>query len=131
MALVPMEFDNTAITTATGTYTTAAWATGSNTCTWTAPSAGTYLIWMRFQYSGSGNWTRYSQFQMKGTATRYFSSDGLDFFWNGDENSRSYRNIVEISAPIMATAGQTIIPYIHTDTANAPFSVNIIGLKVA
>ena len=116
-------------TSAQGKYTTASWATGTNTCTWTAPATGVYIVWMRFLLDDASatNRNTYKQFSMRGTAIRLLY-DQLYYDTNGTNVPLVTR---VISQPVRATQGQTIIPYVHTDTAGVVYTVNIGALRIA
>ena len=118
-----------AYSTASGTYTTAAWATGTNTCTWTAPATGIYIVWVRYELQSADTATRnqYKQLQMTGTATRLLDNVLYYDTTNGTDNSFVSRTI---SQPVSATQGQTITPYIHTGTAGTVFNVKVTALKI-
>ena len=115
--------------TATGTYTTAAWAEGTNTCTWTAPSDGTYIAWMTFELNDDtqANRNMYKQLQMVGSATRLLDAM-LYYDGTGTAGQMIKRTI---SQPIKATAGQTVRPYVHTGVAGVVFNVKILAVKIA
>ena len=123
---------STPYTQANGTYTTAAWAAGTNTCTWTAPRTGLYLIFARFTNESDSQAKVYKQFQLKGTATRI--TGDVFFYQNGTSSSSSsdsanaavkgFQGCVLVSA----TQGQTIIPYVHTPQAEIEWTVNLTGL---
>ena len=36
-----------------------------------------------------------------------------------------------ISQPVVATAGQTIIPYVHTPTAGIVFNIAVVAMRIA
>lgn len=111
-------------TTATGTYTTATWSAGTNTCTWTAPKTGVYLIFARFQANDYSAAQPYKQLQLHGTATRIM---GDLAFWQDVANSSFVEGVI-VSMPVYATQGQTVIPYVHTDTANKVWNMTITGV---
>lgn len=111
-------------TTATGTYTTASWSAGTNTCTWTAPKTGVYLIFARFQANDYSAAQPYKQLQLKGTATRIM---GDLAFWQDVANNAFVEGVI-ITMPVYATQGQTVIPYVHTDTANKVWNMTITGV---
>lgn len=111
-------------TMATGTYTTASWATGTNTCTWTAPKTGYYLIFAKFQANDYSVAQPYKQLQIKGTATRIM---GDMMFWQ-DVASNSFVEALVGCLPVYAVKGQTIIPYVHTDVAGKVWNMTITGL---
>lgn len=116
-------------TTASGVYTTKAWGEGTNTCTWTAPSDGIYIVWMQYQLqdSSSANRTTYRQLQMIGTAQRLLANM-LYYDAVATENPFVARTI---SQPVRALQGQTIIPYIHTNVADIKYDVKVIAVKIA
>lgn len=119
-------------TTVSGTYTTAAWSTGTATnCTWSAPRDGKYIIWMYFQANPESGAHMYKQLQANGTATRPL---GNVLFYQGGETSTgsSVKSVISImtSFPITATSGQTIYPYIHTPVANQTWTIKITGMYV-
>lgn len=113
-------------TEASGTYTTAVWADGSNTCIWTAPKTGFYLMFALFQTSSWQAGTKYKQFQLHGTATRLLSNLLL---FQADGSSGYIQGITGCT-PVYATQGQTIIPYIHTDTAGMEWTIKLFGLFI-
>lgn len=118
-----------AISKASGTYKTAAWATGTNTCTWKAPAAGTYLIFMIYALSDNNatNRSKYVQFQLRGTCTNELAQS----IYYDEAQSGSGRVYREITAPVTASAAnQTVIPYIHTDTANVNYNVYITAVRL-
>ena len=113
---------------ASGTYKTAAWADGTNTCTWKAPAAGLYIVWMRFDLSdaSAANRGAYVQLQMRGTATRLFNNT---LYY--DAEAASPRVVRTMCQPVSATAAnQTIVPYIHTPTANVTYNVSVIAIRL-
>lgn len=66
------------VSAAEGTYKTKADGTpGTNTCVWKAPSAGQYLVLVRFQaQSYSTDFGGYKMFQVKGTSPRIWDNLG-------------------------------------------------------
>lgn len=124
----------TPYTQATGTYTTAAWSAGTNTCTWTAPRTGLYIIWARFDTENTTKAKVYKQLQLKGTATRI--SGDLLLYQDGGVSSSSSEStyqaiqIFESSKLVYAEQGQTIIPYIHTPEAGIVWDVRLTGLFI-
>lgn len=113
---------------ASGTYKTAAWGDGTNTCTWKAPAAGLYIVWMRFDLSdaSAANRGAYVQLQMRGTATRLFNNT---LYY--DAEAASPRVVRTMCQPVSATAAnQTIVPYIHTPTANVTYNVSVIAIRL-
>lgn len=121
----------TPYTQATGTYTTAAWATGTNNCTWTAPRTGLYIIWARFDLNDDEKAQIYKQLQLKGTATKI---DGdLLLYQPGPTSATSNHYgiaIFESSKLIYAEQGQTIIPYVHCPEAGIVWNVRLTGLFI-
>lgn len=123
----------TPYTQVTGTYTTAVWSAGTNTCTWTAPRTGLYILFARFDIDNDSNAKFYKQLQLKGTATR-IDGDLLFYEPGGDASSASTENnhkavaIFTGSKLIYAEQGQTIIPYIHTPEAGIVWNVKFTGL---
>lgn len=119
-------------TTVSGTVTTGAWAEGSRTVTWTAPTTGFYLIWMRYELndSSAANRNLYRQLQMRGTATKLV--DSVLYYDASAASGMTYPFTTRtISQPVYATAGQTIYPYIHTGTAGIVYNVIITAVKIA
>jgi len=119
-------------TTAEGQYTTAAWATGTNTCVWTAPKTGLYIIWAYFIANSDDSMKVYKQLQLKGTATRLLSDMLLYQAGPGTPDSTTQNKIAggAFSTLVQAQAGQTIIPYIHTPVANLKWNVKIVGMFI-
>lgn len=120
-------------TTASGKYTTATWAMGTNTCVWTAPADGTYIVWMFFGLDDASvaNRNAYRQLQMRGTATKpmgNFVGNGLFYDTSASASPFVRRTI---SQPVIAEAGQTIYPYVHTDVAGTVYSVFVVALRIA
>lgn len=116
--------------TASGQYTTAEWASGTNTCTWTAPSDGIYIVWMQFTLNAqdSANRKAYKQLQMRGTAERLLANS---LYYDAAVAGDSQFVARTISQPVRAQQGQTIQPYVHTGTAGIVFDVNIVAMKIA
>lgn len=124
----------TPYTQATGTYTTANWAPGTNNCVWTAPKTGLYIIFASFniQNDSLSNAKVYKQFQLKGTATR-LNGDVLLYQGGPTESSSTvdaHKAIatIQTSTLIYAQQGQTIIPYVHTPEAGIEWDVKLTGL---
>lgn len=122
-------------TTAEGQYTTATWATGTNTCTWTAPKTGLYIVWAYFIASNDDAMKVYKQFQLKGTATRLLSDMLLYQAGAGSpttDTSGTWNKIGggTFSTLVQAQAGQTIIPYIHTGADGLKWNVKIVGMFI-
>lgn len=116
---------------ASGQYTTAQWTYGTNTCTWTAPEPGLYLVWMKYGLADPSNTNRnaYKQLQMTGTATRLL--DSTLYYDAGISDGSAFASRT-ISQPVyVSSAGQTITPYVHTGAAGIVFDVKIIGVKIA
>ena len=119
-------------TTAEGQYTTASWATGTNTCTWTAPKTGLYIVWAYYINADDNAYRIYKQFQVKGTATRLVS-DMLLYQAGPDSTSESSWDKIAggtFSTLVYAQAGQTIIPYVHTPVAGLKWNVKIVGMFI-
>lgn len=119
-------------TMAEGQYTTASWATGTNTCTWTAPKTGLYIVWVYYINADDNACRVYKQFHAKGTATRLVS-DILLYQEGADSTSESPWNKIAggtFSTLVQAQAGQTIIPYVHTPVANLKWNVKIVGMFI-
>ncbi len=119
----------TPYTQATGTYTTAEWAEGTNTCTWTAPKTGLYIIFSRFDLQNDSKVQIYKQLQLKGTATRI--TGDLLLYQPGPASATSSDLGIAIftgATLVYAQQGQTIIPYIHTPQAGIVWNVRLTGL---
>lgn len=116
------------VSTASGTYTTASWATGTNTCTWAAPADGTYIIWENFSYI-SGKVLKYVAFRFNTAsgANQILNTKDL-MFQNTTVEGISLGTT--ISAPFICSAGATITPYIHTDIAGTVFNVKIAAMRI-
>lgn len=115
-------------TTATGQYTTAAWATGSNTCIWNAPAVGTYIIWCCFiAHTDDQNIKRaYKQFRIATTGSMW---KPYGMYATGGNNGEVMGYTVVL--PVFITAvGQKVTPYIHCDTAGLVFDVDILALRI-
>lgn len=121
---------NGTTSTASGQYTTAAWASGTNTCTWTAPSDGIYIVWMQFilTVEDTANRNAYKQLQMIGTAERLLANV---LYYDAEVSDNSQFVSRTISQPVRARQGQTIQPYVHTKVAGIVFNVKIIAMKIA
>ena len=115
---------STSYTTATGNYTTAEWSEGTNTCTWTAPKTGLYIIWAYFILENDTNANIYKQIQLRGTSTRITDNRLL---YQTSITSGGVAGL-QGSMLVYATQGQTVIPYIHTPTANVAWDVKLTGL---
>lgn len=116
---------------ASGQYTTASWAYGTSTCTWTASEVGLYLVWIKYELADTSatNRNAYKQLQMSGTATRLL--DSTLYYDAGISDGSAFASRT-ISQPVyVSSAGQTITPYVHTGTAGIVFNVKIIGVKIA
>lgn len=111
-----------------GSYTTKKWAIGTRTATWTAPASGTYLIFMYISLSSDvlANRQAYKQLQFQGTATIPINALYYDFSVS-NETSFIGRTIV---SPIIAEAGQTVYPYIHTDKADVVYNYTMFSLRL-
>lgn len=112
----------TPYTQVSGTYTTAAWATGTNTCTWTAPRTGLYIVWMHYSLQDDTNASIYHQLHMRGTASK--ANGNMMLYETGNSSNAAF----EGSKLISAEQGQTIIPYVHCPTAGIVWNVYITGL---
>ena len=123
---------STAYTQATGKYTTAEWTTGTNTCTWTAPRTGLYIVWMYYNLVDDSKAKVYHQLQMQGTASR--ANGSVMLYQVGVTSSSStennYKGIAsfEGSKLVSAQQGQTVIPYVHCPEAGIEWNVSITGL---
>ena len=111
-------------TTVSGKYTTAAWTIGKNTCTWTAPATGTYIVWIYYFMDDDSKASIYKQFQFHGNAT--FSIGNALFY--EPEGGKVTASV--ISQPVTANAGQIVTPYVHTGTAGVVFTVVIAGMRI-
>lgn len=118
------------ISKATGKYTTAQWTTGTNTCVWTAPQSGMYIVWMSFTLNDVRveNRRTYKQLQMRGTAIGQVGST-LYYDTSSPDDVPFVQRI--ISQPVLATEGQTVIPYVHTGTADIVYDITITAIKIA
>ena len=117
-------------TTASGTYTTATWAQGTRTVTWTAPANGIYIVWMQYKLTdeAAANRNSYKQLQMLGTATNLLHNN---LYYDSAVTSNGAFVGRTISQPVLANQGQTIYPYVHTDIAGIVYNVRIIAVKIA
>lgn len=129
-----LNFNIGSFTTATGVYTTARWVDGENTCIWTAPKAGNYIVYIYFYPQEDASARIYKQFQLKGTTTRPL---GNMLFYQHSTNeistAASDKTVVGgvFSTPVIATsARQTIYPYIHSPVAGLKWNVTIVGIYV-
>lgn len=116
-------------TQATGTYTTAEWSAGTNTCVWTAPKTGLYILFSRFDLNNDSNAQIYKQLQLKGTATR-INGDLLLYQPGSTSATSNHLGIAVFTGCtlVYAKQGQTIIPYIHTPQAGIVWNVRFAGL---
>ena len=116
--------------TASGTYTTASWAAGTNTAVWTAPSDGLYIVWMTFelQDANAENKNAYKQLQMIGSSERLVHNL---LYYDGDTSANGQAIKRTICQPVRATAGQTVIPYVHTPKVGMVFTIKIVAVKIA
>lgn len=115
-------------TTATGQYTTAVWATGTNTCTWNAPAVGTYIIWCCFAAHSDDQKIKkaYKQYRIATTGSLW-KPYGM-YAVGGDGGEVMGYTVV---LPVFITAvGQKVTPYIHCDTAGLVFDVDILALRI-
>lgn len=119
----------TPYTQVTGSYTTAEWSAGTNTCIWTAPKTGLYIIFSRFDLNDDTKAQIYKQLQLKGTANRI--TGDLLLYQPGSANVTSNSLGISIftgATLVYAQQGQTIIPYIHTPQADIVWNVRFTGL---
>ncbi len=122
-----------AYTKASGKYTTAAWGTGSNSCIWTAPETGIYIIWASFSTTDDGSKT-YKQLHLRGTSTKLLS-DNVLLYQQGESYTSSAnlnKSIVMYKGciPIYAEKGQTVTPYVHSPVAGNVWNVTILGMRI-
>lgn len=114
----------------TGQYTTAVWARGTNTATWTASEDGLYIAWMRFELhdptTKNKNIYKQLQFTTNGTAlmnvNQYYDSPSDTTFGN--------YVVRTICMPFILKAGNTITPYVHTGKAGIVFDIQICAVKL-
>ena len=121
-------------TKATGNYTTAVWAYGTTTCTWTAPYVGMYLAFISYNLVDPRSDYRktYKQLTARGTTTRYADDYPL-YYDTNDSNDYQWSQFVgrSIVFPIEATeVNQTFTPYVHTSLAGIEYKVVITCLKL-
>lgn len=119
------------VTSATGVYTTASWATGTNTCTWTAPDAGVYIVSALFylQDPTTENRNSYKQLQITGSANRLTPSV---LYFDATETVDSPMEARQVMHIVRATAaGQTVTPYVHTGAAGIAYDCVITAIRIA
>lgn len=123
------------VTTATGIYTTAEWAPGTNTAVLTLPSDGNYILLMTYELQNPTTETcsMYAQMQIK--ANRAILPFGRTNFvsWYYRDTTQGYDSRIayeSVCFAINAKKGDTITPYIHTNKLNVAFNVNIIAMRV-
>lgn len=117
------------IETASGTYTTAVWTYGTNTCVLNVTKPGLYIVWMFYELadSNASNRSTYKQLQIQTNGTRPFGSDVYLY----DAAASSPFVSRTISGPIQITqAGQYIRPYVHTGTADIVYNVKILAMQI-
>ena len=120
------------VTRATGTCTTVQWADGTNTGVWNAPSAGTYIVMVKFYYA-SGKRLDYVQFWLRGLngATIYpDNNSNASLFYKGgtgqanDALTRTFTTVAE------APDGSSLVPHIFTDTAGTVYNTTITAVRI-
>lgn len=117
------------IETASGTYTTAVWTYGTNTCVLNVTKPGLYIVWMFYELadSNASNRSTYKQLQIQTNGTRPFGSDVYLY----DAAASSPFVSRTIYGPIQITqAGQYIRPYVHTGTADIVYNVKILAMQI-
>ena len=121
--------------TVNGQYTTASWTNGPNTCLWTAPEDGIYIVWGRFSLNNTSleNRNIYKQLQLiPNGGTSLIGNNCYYYDVNGASlNNPSLFAIQTVSAPYRMTKNGTIRPYVHTGTADVVFDVMIVAVKIA
>ena len=123
------------VTTASGIYTTAEWAVGTNTAVLTLPSDGNYILLMTYELQNPTDETCSMYAQMQITANRailpFGKTNFVSFYHRGITQGYDSRIAYEgVCVAINAKKGDTIIPYVHTDKSNVAFNVNIIAMRV-
>ena len=123
------------VTTASGIYTTAEWAVGTNTAVLTLPSDGNYILLMTYELQNPTDETCSMYVQMQITANRailpFGKTNFVSFYHRGITQGYDSRIAYEgVCVAINAKKGDTIIPYVHTDKSNVAFNVNIIAMRV-
>lgn len=116
-------------TTATGTMTTAVWASPTSTTTWTAPSDGVYLITMFIgTVSDDADSHIYKQFRWTGTATNLLG-EVCGLYFRGDSVSGYGINSYTWSFPVLCTTGDTVSSFMWTSKATT-YNVRIVGVRL-
>lgn len=123
------------VTTASGIYTTAKWAYGTNTAVLTLPSDGNYILIMTYELQNPTAETCSMYVQTQISASRAILPFGKTSFvtcyhgnlTQGYDSRIAYEGVC---VAINAKKGDTIKPYIHTSTENVAFDVNIIAMRV-
>lgn len=123
------------VTTATGIYTTAEWAAGTNTAVLTLPSDGNYILLMTYELQNPTAETRSMYAQMQIRANRAILPFGRTSFvsWYYGDITQGYDSRIayeSVCFAINAKKGDTITPYVHTSKSNVAFNVNIIAMRV-
>lgn len=123
------------VTTASGIYTTAEWAVGTNTAVLTLPSDGNYILLMTYELQTPTDETCSMYAQMQIRANRailpFGKTNFVSFYHKGITQGYDSRIAYEgVCVAINAKKGDTIIPYVHTDKSNVAFNVNIIAMRV-
>lgn len=116
-----------------GTYTTARWANGTETATWTAPADGVYLIFMYISLNSNNQTVThrnvYRQLQFQGTATIPLNALFYDYNVEGSGNETPWMGRTIIT-PVVATQGQQVWPYIHTDVADMVYDYSMYSVRL-
>lgn len=123
------------VTTATGIYTTAEWAAGTNTAVLTLPSDGNYILLMTYELQNPTAETRSMYAQMQIQANRAILPFGRTSFvsWYYGDITQGYDSRIayeSVCFAINAKKGDTITPYVHTSKSNVAFNVDIIAMRV-
>ena len=123
------------VTTASGIYTTAEWAVGTNTAVLTLPSDGNYILLTTYELQNPTDETCSMYAQMQIRANRailpFGKTNFVSFYHRGITQGYDSRIAYEgVCVAINAKKGDTIIPYVHTDKSNVAFNVNIIAMRV-
>lgn len=123
------------VTTASGIYTTAEWAVGTNTAVLTLPSDGNYILLMTYELQNPTDETCSMYAQMQICANRailpFGKTNFVSFYHRGITQGYDSRIAYEgVCVAINAKKGDIIIPYVHTDKSNVAFNVNIIAMRV-
>lgn len=123
------------VTTASGIYTTAEWAVGTNTAVLTLPSDGNYILLMTYELQNPTDETCSMYAQMQIQANRAILPFGRTNFvsWYYGDITQGYDSRIayeSVCFAINAKKGDTITPYVHTSKSNVAFNVNIIAMRV-